>query len=250
MPPPTPFRPALLVIDMQNDFCPGDDIPPGALPVPGGRDIIPAINGLLARPAFVYRVATRDWHPRGHVSFAENHEGKKAFTDSVTITHPEDVGKGGGDSGKDAPNPTRRAYTTRLWPTHCVQHTWGAELVAGLNLSASSAVDNANEEGRGNAPAMYSAFYDPLKVEDSGLARRLKEKGITHVYVVGLAYDYCVRATALDASAEGFDVVLVRDATRAVDPAPDKLAALEKELEGKGVRVRGLEDEEVRGWLG
>ncbi|KAL1674077.1 Isochorismatase-like protein [Schizophyllum commune] len=250
MPPPAPFRPALLVIDMQNDFCPGDgDIPHGALAVPGGRDIIPTINDLLARPAFVYRVATRDWHPKEHVSFAENHSvvgedgierKKQAFTDFVTITHPEDL-------AKDPSHSTRRAYTTRLWPTHCVQHTPGAELVANLNTTK---VDLVLNKGTDPRVEMYSAFYDPLRVEDSELARRLKEKGITHVYVVGLAYDYCVRASALDAREEGFDVILVRDATRAVDPSPDKLAALEEELESKGVKVRGLADEEVRGWLG
>ncbi|KAL1661258.1 Isochorismatase-like protein [Schizophyllum commune] len=247
MPPPTPFRPALLVIDMQNDFCPGDDIPNGALAVPGGRDIIPTINHLLARPAFVYRVATRDWHPRNHISFADNHTGKKAFTDEVEIVHP-------GDLAKNPSHSTRRAYTTRLWPTHCVQHTPGAELVANLDTTK---IDLVLDKGTDPRVEMYSAFSDPLRVEDSGLARRLKEvdvngdgRGITHVYVVGLAYDYCVRASALDARAEGFDVILVRDATRAVDPSPDKLAALEEELESKGVKVRGLGDEEVRGWLG
>ncbi|KAL1693213.1 Isochorismatase-like protein [Schizophyllum commune] len=249
MPPPALFRPALLVIDMQNDFCPGDDIPNGALAVPGGRDIIPTINHLLARPAFVYRVATRDWHPRNHISFAENHSvvgedgierKKQAFTDFVTITHPEDL-------AKDPSHSTQRAYTTRLWPTHCVQHTPGADLVANLDTTK---VDLVLDKGTDPRVEMYSAFYDPLRVEDSGLAGALKEKGITHVYVVGLAYDYCVRASALDARAEGFDVILVRDATRAVDPSPDKLAALEEELESKGVKVRGLEDEEVRGRLG
>ncbi|KAI3998009.1 Isochorismatase hydrolase, partial [Schizophyllum commune Loenen D] len=246
-PPPTPFRPALLVIDMQNDFCPGDGdtIPDGALAVQGGRDIIPVINDLLSKPAFVYRVATRDWHPKEHISFAENHTGKRAFVDKVEVVHPEDPS---------------RSYTTRLWPTHCVQHTPGAELVANLDTTK---VDLVLDKGTDPRVEMYSAFYDPLRVEDSGLAGVLKdaraggghgetdgEKGITHVFVVGLAYDYCVRASALDARGEGFHVILVRDATRAVDPSPEKLAALEDELESKGVKVRGLADEEVRGWLG
>ncbi|KAI5822252.1 Isochorismatase hydrolase [Schizophyllum commune Tattone D] len=284
MPPPSPFRPALLVIDMQNDFClgDGDTIPDGALAVQGGRDIIPVINDLLSKPAFVYRVATRDWHPRGHVSFAENHGGKRAFVDEVEVVHPDDAGVVHPDDQEKDGGKTRRAYTTRLWPTHCVQGTWGAQLVDAPVVNGVKGLDTAKvdlilDKGTDARVEMYSAFYDPLRVEDSGLARRLREvraeggseeagegeeagngeggeangeKGITHVYVVGLAYDYCVRATALDARAEGFEVVLVRDATRAVDLSPEKLEALEEELEGKGVKVRGVGDEEVRGWLG
>ena len=120
--------------------------------------------------------------------------------------HPSDLGKDPEDLDKDPFHSTRRAYTTRLWPTHFVQHTPGADLVANLDTTK---VDLVLNKGTDPRVEMYSAFYDPLRVEDSELARRLKEvdvngvKGVTHVYVVGLAYDYCVRASALDARAEG-----------------------------------------------
>ena len=119
---------------------------------------------------------------------------------------PGDLGEDPGDIAKDPSHSTRRAYTTRLWPTHCVQHTPGTKLVANLDTTK---VDLVLNKGTDPRVEMYSAFYDPLRVEDSGLAGVLKEvdvnggKGITHVYVVGLAYDYCVRASALDARAEG-----------------------------------------------
>ena len=120
--------------------------------------------------------------------------------------HPSDLGKDPEDLDKDPFHSTRRAYTTRLWPTHFVQHTPGADLVANLDTAK---VDLVLDKGTDPRVEMYSAFYDPLRVEDSGLAGVLKEvdvngvKGVTHVYVVGLAYDYCVRASALDARAEG-----------------------------------------------
>ncbi|KAL1740356.1 Isochorismatase-like protein [Schizophyllum fasciatum] len=232
MAPPTPFRPALLVIDVQNDFCPGvggegGGEPDGALAVAGGREIIPIINDLLARPGWVLRVATRDWHPAGHVSFAERHAGKRAFVDSVEI-----VGAGGG------------RYRARLWPAHCVQGTWGAELARGLAVGR---VDVRVDKGTGREVEMLSAFGDPLRAADTGLAARLRAAGATHVYVVGLALDHCVRATAADGRAAGWPVVVVREATRAVDAG--RAGEVERELEAMGVAVRGLADEEVAGWL-
>ncbi|TRM70381.1 Isochorismatase-like protein [Schizophyllum amplum] len=239
MSPPPNFRPALLVIDMQNDFCPGDPasrIPDGALAVAGGRDTIPSINALLSKPAFVYRAATRDWHPQNHVSFAVNH-GKKAFVDTTEVVHPDDPSK---------------SYTTRLWPVHCIENTQGAQFVAGLDAFA---LDTVVDKGRDPRVEMYSALHDPFHISDSGLVDAMREHAVTHVYVVGLAYDYCVKSTALDARAARFDeepaweVLVIREGTRAVDQTEESLKAVEDELRASGVWIVGMKDEEV-GWLG
>ncbi|KAK4129158.1 nicotinamidase [Parathielavia appendiculata] len=213
------FRPALLVVDMQEDFCP----PNGALPVPEGRSIIPLINTLLSLPTFHLKIATKDWHPPDHISFASNHTNttthttKRPFLDTTTITNPH--------------NPSE-TYTTRLWPVHCVQSTPGASLVPEL---ATAQLTHTIEKGQDPRVEMYSAFYSPLKdprVSDSGLAALLRSHGITHVYVVGLAADYCVRCTAEDAVAEGFETYVVEEGTRAVDPG--LWGGCKAEMVGKG----------------
>jgi len=219
-----PFKPALIVVDLQEDFCP----PNGSLAVNHGRDTVPTINALLALPSFAIRIATKDWHPEDHISFAPNHTGKKPFVDFATVVNPH--------------NPDE-SYETRLWPVHCVQGTQGAELIPELNAAR---VDKVIEKGTHPAVEMYSAFYDPFerpRVSDSGLSGALKELGITHVYVVGLAADYCVKNTAVDAFKEGFVTYIVEEGTRAVD-APD-WARCRAETEAAGVKVVSFDGPEV-----
>jgi nicotinamidase/pyrazinamidase len=173
---------ALIVVDMQNDFCSG-----GALEVPDGDAVIEPINRLAEQADFV--VATRDWHPPDHRSFAEN----------------------GG-----------------IWPVHCVRDTAGAQFHPDIDQSRFDAVVDA---GRTPDAEGYSGF------EDTELERLLRERDVTEVHVGGLALDYCVKATALDARRAGFDVVLHRDATRAVEvQAGDGDRAI-AELRATGVRI-------------
>lgn len=160
------------------------------------------MNQLLSFP-FVLKIATKDWHPQSHISFAANHDGKQPFTDYVTIINPS--------------NPDE-TYETRLWPVHCVQGTAGAELVPELHVDR---LDGIVEKGQDERVEMYSPFFDPFERPrgcDSGLAKTLKDRKITDVYVVGLAADYCVLNCAKDASKEGFATYIVEEGTRAVDP--------------------------------
>ncbi|XWW92767.1 hypothetical protein V2A60_000693 [Cordyceps javanica] len=222
----TDFTPALIVVDFQEDFCP----PNGSLAVPDGRSIAPAINSLLRLP-FALKVATRDWHPPDHISFASTHnhqqqqdQGQQGqqkppvqpFTSSHTITHPSSGAR----------------YTTTLWPVHCVAGTPGAALVPELDAAR---LDRVLDKGRRADREMYSAFRDPFGESDSGLAAALRAAGVTHVYVAGLALDYCVRATAEHAAELGFATAVLDDATRAVFPdARDGVLAA---LRARGVDV-------------
>lgn len=224
MPSPN-FVPALIIVDLQEDFCPPD----GSLAVSEGRDITNPVNELLSLPSFAIRVATQDWHPKDHISFAANYPGKKPFVDVTTVVNPH--------------NPDEK-YDTRLWPVHCVQNTKGAELIPELSVGR---VDKIVKKGTDARVEMYSAFYDPLtkpRVEDTGLVQILKEKGVTHVYVVGLAYDYCVRSTAADAAREGFVTYVVEEGTRAVDAAG--WAECTQGLEKDGVKVVRMDGDEVK----
>ncbi|KAI0383659.1 pyrazinamidase/nicotinamidase [Hypomontagnella monticulosa] len=218
------FRPALIVVDLQEDFCP----PNGSLAVANGRDIAPLVNKLLALP-FVVRIATKDWHPRDHISFAINHEGKAPFEDMITIVNPH--------------NPSE-TYESRLWPVHCVQGTPGAELIPELHVSQ---LDVVLEKGTDPRVEMYSPFYDPFtspRVYDSGLAQALRGKEVTDVYVVGLAADYCVKNAAIDAAKEGFKTYLIEECTRAVD-AP-AWPECKKDIEASGAQIVGMDGPEVR----
>ncbi|KAI0170016.1 pyrazinamidase/nicotinamidase [Hypoxylon sp. FL1284] len=215
---------ALLVVDVQEDFCP----PNGSLAVAGGRDIAPVINRLLASP-FAVKIATKDWHPSDHVSFAANHQGKSPFKDSVRIANPHNESE---------------SYESRLWPVHCVQGTPGAELIPELRREL---LDTVLEKGTDRRIEMYSPFYDPFtspRICDSGLAQILREKGVTDVYVVGLAADFCVKNAAADAAKEGFNTFLVEECTRAVDPPA--WPECKKELESSGVKIVRMEGPEVR----
>ncbi|KAI1496980.1 isochorismatase [Biscogniauxia marginata] len=218
------FRPALIVVDLQEDFCP----PNGSLAVSEGRDVIPVINKLLELP-FVTKIATKDWHPHDHISFAANHQGKQPYTDFVKIVNPDNASE---------------SYESKLWPVHCVQGTKGAELVPELEVKK---IDRIIEKGTDPRVEMYSPFYDPFtspRVCDSGLAGLLRENHITDVYVVGLAADYCVKSAALDAAKEGFKAYLVEDGTRAVDPS--RWPECKKDIETAGAKVVSMEAPEVQ----
>lgn len=175
---------ALVVVDVQYDFCPG-----GALAVPGGGEVVPVINALARR--FENVVLTQDWHPAGHASFASSHAGKKPF-ETTTLTYGEQV----------------------LWPDHCVQGTRGAELHAGLALPHAQMVVR---KGWRRGIDSYSAFLEADRKAPTGLAGYLRERGIGRVVCVGLATDFCVAWTALDARRLGFDAIVVEDACRAID---------------------------------
>ena len=174
----------LIVVDVQNDFCPG-----GALAVPKGDEVVPVINRLAAR--FANAVFTQDWHPRGHTSFASSHPGKKPF-ETVELPYGEQV----------------------LWPDHCVQGTRGAAFHEGLELAKAQLVIR---KGFHRDIDSYSAFVEADRKTSTGLAGYLKERGFASLFVCGLATDFCVAWTALDARAAGFEVSVVEDACRAID---------------------------------
>ncbi|KIL93091.1 Nicotinamidase [Fusarium avenaceum] len=209
------FKPALIIVDFQEDFCP----PSGSLAVPEGRSIAPAINTLTSLP-FPLILATKDFHPASHISFAANHQSATPYTSTTTIHHPHDHD---------------RCYTTTLWPTHCVQGTSGADLVPELDISRVHAVI---EKGQDEGVEMYSAFYDPFRVSDSGLSVMLVEQEITDVFVVGLAGDYCVKATAEDAVQEGYTTWIVDEGTKPV--MPDKWEECKKGMEEKGIKFTSI----------
>ncbi|BDC38400.1 bifunctional nicotinamidase/pyrazinamidase [Paraburkholderia terrae] len=174
----------LLVVDVQNDF-----MPDGALAVARGDEIVPLVNQLARR--FSHVVLTQDWHPPSHVSFAANHAGRQPF-EMMTLPYGEQV----------------------LWPTHCVQNTPGAALHAELDIPHARAVIR---KGHHAGVDSYSAFLEADRTTPTGLAGYLRDTGVTRVWCCGLATDYCVAWSALDARAAGFEVVVIEDATRAID---------------------------------
>jgi len=174
----------LLVVDVQNCFTPG-----GSLPVQDGDAVVPVINRLGR--AFENVVMTQDWHPRGHISFASSHPGKKPF-DTVTLSYGTQV----------------------LWPDHCLQGSTDAELRRDLNLPQAQLVVR---KGYHKDVDSYSAFMEADGHTSTGLAAYLKVHGIKRVFVTGLATDFCVANTAIDARTAGFEVYVVEDATRGVN---------------------------------
>jgi nicotinamidase-related amidase len=198
--------------------------------VTGGRDIVPAINRLLALP-FALKIATKDFHPQDHISFASNHPApnNKPFESTATISNPHN------------PDETQE---TQLWPDHCVQGTNGAELLPELDVGT---VDHIIEKGQDRRVEMYSAFADPFRspcVAKSHLAKTLRDADITDVYVVGLAADYCVKYTALDSAKEGFKTWVVGEATKAVDPS--SLGAVYSEYKTVGISVVDMDHGQIR----
>lgn len=177
-------RTALLIVDAQNGFMPG-----GGLPVAGGDAIVPVINRIA--PRFANVVLTQDWHPADHVSFAASHPGRQPF-ERITLPYGEQV----------------------LWPTHCVQGTHDAALHAGLHVPQAQLIIR---KGFHREVDSYSAFMEADRRTSTGLAAYLHARGITALYVCGLATDYCVAWSALDARAAGFAATVVEDACRAID---------------------------------
>jgi nicotinamidase/pyrazinamidase len=178
---------ALVLVDLQNDFCAG-----GALAVPDGDATIAVANGLLDRIPLV--VATQDFHPANHGSFAANHAGAAPYSQIDLFGLPQ-----------------------VLWPVHCVQHSPGAAFHRDL---ITSKIARTFPKGTDPTVDSYSGFYDNGKRKSTGLGEFLREKGVTQVFVLGLATDYCVRATVLDALQLGFAVGLVAEGCRAVDLQP------------------------------
>ena len=174
----------LLVIDVQNDFCPG-----GALAVPRGDEVIEVIHRVAK--SFQHIVLTQDWHPPRHISFASAHAGHKAF-DTIETPHGEQT----------------------LWPDHCVQGTPGAALHASLQLFRAELL---LRKGFRVGVDSYSAFFENDHTTPTGLGGYLRERGLRRVFLAGLAYDFCVGFSALDARQLEFPVVVIRDACRAID---------------------------------
>jgi nicotinamidase/pyrazinamidase len=195
---------ALIVIDAQNDFCPG-----GALAVAGGDEIVPLVNAMIRR--FEHVVLTQDWHPAGHSSFASEHSGKNPF-ETVTMSYGEQT----------------------LWPDHCVQGTDGAGFHPGLEWAKAELVIR---KGFRKAIDSYSAFFENDHETPTGLAGYLRERGISEVTFAGLATDFCVAYSALDAARSGFKATVKMDACRAIDLG-GSLAAMTEKMKAAGVRLR------------
>ncbi len=198
----------LLVIDVQNDFCPG-----GALAVPGGDEIVPAVNALI--DMFDHSVLTQDWHPAGHSSFASSHEGKAPF-DVIELPYGNQV----------------------LWPDHCVQGTHGAAFHSDLRWDKA---EMAIRKGFRPEIDSYSAFFENDGETPTGLAGFMAERGFERVYLCGLATDFCVAYSALDARACGFEAVLIETACRAID-LEGSLAEMKTAMSEAGVLFLDLDD--------
>lgn len=175
---------ALIVIDVQNDFCPG-----GSLAVSGGDEVVPVINGMS--PYFEHVVLTQDWHPHHHSSFASTHPGRQPF------------------------ETTKMPYGDQtLWPDHCIQGSGGAAFHPGLNRTKAELIIR---KGFRTTIDSYSAFFENDHTTPTGLAGYLRERGIGEITLVGLATDFCVAYSALDAVAQGFATTVRLDACRAID---------------------------------
>ena len=195
---------ALLLVDVQNDFMPF-----GSLPVTDGDAVVAIANAIT--PAFRLVVATQDWHPAGHASFASSQPGH-APGDIVEVMGRPQV----------------------LWPDHCVQNMPGASFHSGLDVSA---IDHVVRKGTDPAIDSYSAFFDNNHLKDTGLAAYLRGRGIDEIWLTGLATDYCVKFSALDGRNAGFAVVVVEDGCRAVNLAADDGAKALDQMRAAGCRV-------------
>ena len=195
---------ALILVDIQNDFLPG-----GALTVPDGDAVIPITNKL--QPTFPLVVATQDWHPANHGSFAASHPAKNVFEQIELNGLPQ-----------------------TLWPVHCVQGTRGAELAEKLNRDR---IAKIFPKGTDAGIDSYSGLFDNGHRKSTGLGEWLKAKGVTEVFVCGLATDYCVKFTALDAVQMGFKTHLIEDASRGVNLRPDDVKNAIKEMKCAAIAV-------------
>jgi nicotinamidase/pyrazinamidase len=195
-------RDVLLVVDIQNDFC-----PEGRLAVPRGDEVVPLVNQLASR--FRHVVLTQDWHTPGHLSFASTHPGRKPY-ETIEVSYGPQI----------------------LWPDHCVQGTPGAELRKDLRIAHAQLV---LRKGYHREIDSYSAFYENDRRTHTGLAGYLRERGLTRVFLAGLAFDFCVRYSSEDAKHEGFDVAVVEDACRGID-VDGSMRATRERLGAIGVR--------------
>jgi nicotinamidase/pyrazinamidase len=195
---------ALIVIDVQNDFCPG-----GHLAVGGGDEVVPVINAMA--PAFEHLILTQDWHPAHHSSFATSHPGKQPF-ETVTMPYGPQT----------------------LWPDHCIQGSAGAAFHPNLNRTHAELIIR---KGFRTAIDSYSAFFENDHKTPTGLGGYLKERGIRKITLVGLATDFCVAYSALDGVKLGFETTVRLDACRAIDLG-GSLAAMLTKMKESGVEVR------------
>lgn len=197
---------ALLIVDMQNDFMPG-----GALGIFNGDEIIPLINALI--PDFPLVVVSQDWHPADHVSFAHSHPGKKVG-DVITVKETKQI----------------------LWPMHCIRASKGAELIDELDKEAIAC--NFYKGTEKNIDG-YSAFFDNARLKSTGLADYLRSRGVNAIYIAGVATEYCVLYSTLDALDLGFTVFVIEDACRGINLRPgDAKKALEEMLSKGATMVR------------
>lgn len=193
----------LLAVDLQNDFCPG-----GALAVPGGDQVLPVIHRIA--PLFEHIILTQDWHLPHHQSFASRHPGKQPF-EKVKVSYGSQT----------------------LWPDHCIQGTPGAAFHPFVDLPRAELILR-----KGFRPEVdsYSAFFENDRTTSTGLSGYLRERGLTRVFLCGLAYDYCVGYSALDARRLGLEVFIIKDACRAID-LNDSVAHIEAAFEFVGAKV-------------
>lgn len=194
----------LLIVDIQNDFLPG-----GALAVPRGDEVVPVANRVM--PAFDLVVATQDWHPAGHGSFASQHAGRKVG-EVIELNGLEQ----------------------NLWPDHCVQGTRGAAFAEGLDVAR---IGRVFQKGTDPGIDSYSGFFDNSRRKSTGLGEYLSGLGVRELFVMGLATDYCVKATALDARQLGFDVRLILDGVRGVELSPGDSERAMEEMKAAGVKM-------------
>jgi nicotinamidase/pyrazinamidase len=197
----------LMVIDVQNDFCSG-----GALAVPDGEKVVPAINRIAQK--FHNVVLTQDWHPRDHVSFASNHAHKRPY-DKIQLAYGSQV----------------------LWPDHCVQDTTGADFHRSLHVPQASLV---LRKGIHRNIDSYSALYENDHKTPTGLLGYLRERELKTVFVAGLAFDFCVRYSAEDARKAGFEVAVIEDACRGID-IDGSMAAAHHSLKSLGISIVNIE---------
>lgn len=200
---------ALILVDLQNDFLPG-----GALAVTAGDEVLPIANKMM-NSGFQHVVATQDWHPQNHGSFASNNPGAK-------------VGSMGKLSGLDQV----------MWPNHCVQGTRGAEFATKLDVRK---ITKIFQKGSDPTVDSYSGFFDNGKRNPTGLSPYLKSMGVKEVVVMGLATDYCVKFTAFDALSEGFEVTFLEDGSRAVNIHPEDEAKAIQEMKTAGIAITSSE---------
>jgi nicotinamidase/pyrazinamidase len=193
---------ALLVIDVQNDFCPG-----GSLAISNGNEVVPIINRLVKQ--FRHVILTQDWHPTGHESFASSHAGKCVYDSFEAPYGPQ-----------------------TLWPDHCVQGTKGAEFHKDLDVSKAELI--LRKGFRKNIDS-YSAFLENDHVTSTGLAGYLRERTFRRIFIVGLAYDFCVRFSAIDGKTAGFDSFIIEDACRAVN-LENSIAMTNQDFAQKGIQ--------------